>query len=116
LALIGDWVNDLSVHVNSLLDDFNIDVLVYSGMLDFICNWQGGEYWTNDVPWSGQQQFTTMRYTDWVMGGNSTAVGHYKRLRNFTFLKIENAGHMVPLDQPQVALAMLTKFFKGQFN
>lgn len=29
-------------------------VLVYSGVLDFICNYFGGRAWTDATKWSGQ--------------------------------------------------------------
>jgi hypothetical protein len=34
LLLLGDWIENLDVHIPDLLDA-GIDVLVYSGMLDF---------------------------------------------------------------------------------
>jgi carboxypeptidase C (cathepsin A) len=32
---------------------------------------------------------------------------------NFAFLRVFNAGHMVPMDQPAVALELLNKFLTG---
>ena len=45
-ALLGDWVTDLAPKVAYLLENA-VRVLVYSGDKDFICNWRGGESWTN---------------------------------------------------------------------
>jgi len=39
--------------------------------------------------------------------------GWAKNYDNFTFLKVAKAGHMVPLDQPENALAMLKVFLSG---
>jgi cathepsin A (carboxypeptidase C) len=44
--LLGDWILDLSDQVAYLLDN-GVKGLVYSGDKDFICNWRGGEAWTN---------------------------------------------------------------------
>jgi carboxypeptidase C (cathepsin A) len=38
------------------------------------------------------------------------AAGEYKKTDNLTFLRVFDAGHMVPMDQPKVALEMLREF------
>jgi cathepsin A (carboxypeptidase C) len=55
-ALLGDWMLDLSPKVTNLLNA-GLDVLVYSGDKDFICNWRGGEKWTHEVDWEGKTDF-----------------------------------------------------------
>jgi len=47
---------NLSPKVTDILNA-DIDVLVYSGDKDFICNWRGGEAWTHEVDWSGKTDF-----------------------------------------------------------
>jgi cathepsin A (carboxypeptidase C) len=54
--LIGDWINNLAEKVASVIES-GLQVLVYSGDKDFICNWRGGEAWTNAVEWAGQKEF-----------------------------------------------------------
>lgn len=80
-------------------------ILVYSGDKDFICNWRGGEAWTNAVNWSGKSDFNNAAYKEWIVNGASA--GQLKEFENFKFLRVYDAGHMVPMDQPAVALAML---------
>merc|ERR1712166_739876 len=63
-ALLGDWMLDLSPKVTDLLNG-GLDTLVYSGDKDFICNWRGGEAWTNVVPWTGHDNFSQAKYADW---------------------------------------------------
>jgi len=36
--------------------------------------------------------------------------GEYKKVDNFVFLRVYNAGHMVPMDQPMASLQMLEQF------
>ena len=36
--------------------------------------------------------------------------GLVKNFENFTFLRVFDAGHMVPTDQPEVALDMINEF------
>jgi serine carboxypeptidase-like clade 4 len=115
LFLLGDWITNLDVHIPSLLHN-NYTVLVYSGMLDYICNWVGGEYWTTKLRWAGQTAFNNANYTKWVVDGKHLA-GYARSAKGLTFLKVEAAGHMVPMDQPASALDMLRRFLKNQpFN
>jgi cathepsin A (carboxypeptidase C) len=56
LALLGDWMNSMQQNVTLLLEN-NINVLVYSGDKDFICNWRGGEKWTHETNWTHKAEF-----------------------------------------------------------
>lgn len=80
-------------------------VLVYSGDLDYICNWKGGELWTRMLPWSGQAMFSKQPITKITEG-----YGESRKWANFEFLRVYEAGHMVPLDKPKESVMMLNKF------
>ena len=108
-ALLGDWVTDLSSKVEYLLNN-NVNVLVYSGNKDFVCNWRGGEAWTSALEWRHGQEFQNATYVEWKEGNNT--FGEFKAVENLAFLKVFDAGHMVPMDQPVAALAMLNRFLK----
>jgi len=107
--LLGDWMTNLGPKVASILDDErDVEVLVYSGDKDFICNWRGGEAWTNAIHWSGRKEFRNTDYKTWNVNGN--AAGDLKEYGNLKFLRVFDAGHMVPMDQPEVAQVMLDAF------
>lgn len=110
--LLGDWMYNLAPKVSDILEA-GVKILVYSGDKDFICNWRGGEKWTHDTKWSGQAEFQKTEYADWMVNGK--AAGQMKTYKNFTFLRVYNAGHMVPMDQPENASSMLDTFLSGQF-
>jgi len=95
-ALLGDWMLNLAPKVSDILNDGSLDVLVYSGDKDFICNWRGGEAWTNGCKWSGQKEFKDSSYADWNVG--SSAAGSLKTYKNLKFLRVFEAGHMVPMN------------------
>jgi cathepsin A (carboxypeptidase C) len=105
--LLGDWINNLAQKVAGLIEG-GYEVLVYSGDKDFVCNWRGGEAWTNAVEWSGKADFNAAPYKEWTVNGQPA--GQLKEFKNFKFLRVYNAGHMVPMDQPENALAMLQQF------
>jgi cathepsin A (carboxypeptidase C) len=109
-ALLGDWMTNLTPKVSEILDS-GLDTLVYSGDKDFICNWRGGEKWTNEVAWEGHEDYSKVEYEDWMVDGASA--GHLKSHKNLKFLRVYDAGHMVPMDQPKAALQMLREFMTG---
>jgi len=48
---------------------------------------------------------------------NGTIAGTAKTFTNLTFLEVYNAGHLVPMNQPQNALDMLVRFiYDSPFN
>jgi carboxypeptidase C (cathepsin A) len=47
---------------------------------------------------------------------NGKAAGQLKKVGNFKFLRVYDAGHMVPMDQPEVALSMLQSFMMGSIE
>ena len=42
--------------------------------------------------------------------GSQQAVGFVRQLGKLSLLKVPNAGHMLPMDQPEVGLAMISQF------
>lgn len=79
-----------------------------AGEYDFICNWLGNFHWTQTLEWSGASAFTSAENTTWVTASGEEA-GTFISADGFTFLKVLNAGHMVPRDQPQNSLDMVLK-------
>lgn len=82
LALLLDWMTDLSSKITGILAKKKIDVLAYHGDKDFICNWRGGEAWTNAVEWPGHDSFNSASYSNWTVNG--VAAGQLKNLKTYT--------------------------------
>lgn len=114
LVLAGDWMLNFDDKLNDLLAN-DINVLVYSGEDDFICNWYGGHAWTHALKWPGQAAFNAAANTTWHVDGQ--VAGTATSAKGLTFLRVKDAGHMVPMDQPVHALAMLRNLFaRGPWN
>mmetsp|Transcript_6893 Transcript_6893/g.16426 ORF Transcript_6893/g.16426 Transcript_6893/m.16426 type:complete len:429 (-) Transcript_6893:195-1481(-) len=109
-ALMNDWFTNLEANIPTMLAE-GLQVLVYSGELDFICNWFGGRRWVEEMQWAGQAQYNDMQFQDWHT--TQGVAGTFKSVQNFTFLGVAEAGHMVPMDQPQNAYEMMMTFVKG---
>lgn len=95
--LDDDEVRSLTKQVIESLDA-GVQVLVYSGDKDWICNWRGGEEWTNLLDYKGKKEFNKQKYSTWTV--DSEASGEWKSAQGLTFLRFYDAGHLVPMDQP----------------
>ena len=47
---------------------------------------------------------------------NGKAAGQMRQLDNFHFLRVYDAGHMVPMDQPENALSMINMLIDNDWN
>uniref|UniRef100_A0A7N0SVX3 Carboxypeptidase n=1 Tax=Kalanchoe fedtschenkoi TaxID=63787 RepID=A0A7N0SVX3_KALFE len=103
-AMLGDWMKDYEVATPPILEQ-GLRVLVYAGEYDLICNWLGNSRWVEAMPWSGQSSFVTVNMTSYMVDGQEA--GLVKSFGPLTFMKVHNAGHMVPMDQPSVSLQMI---------
>ena len=64
-------MTNLMPQVASILDDHDVQVLVYSGDKDWICNWRGGEAWTLATKWASKKEFNATEYADWTVNGKA---------------------------------------------
>jgi len=106
----NDWMKNQQYTVPALLAA-DVDVLIYAGDADFICNWMGNKAWTLALEWPGAGGFTAAADHDWEVAGQKA--GTARSSGGFTFLQVNNAGHMVPRDQPANSLSMVNTFISG---
>ncbi len=109
--LAGDWMHNYQTMIPDQLAA-GIRVLIYAGDQDFICNWLGNQAWTQALEWPHQAEFNSTQPVDWEVAGNKA--GTLQSSNGFSFLRVYDAGHMVPRDQPENALAMLNAFITGK--
>ncbi|GAB4842925.1 Serine carboxypeptidase-like 48 [Ancistrocladus abbreviatus] len=109
-AMQTDWMKNLEVGIPALLED-GIKMLVYAGEYDLICNWLGNTRWVHAMEWSGQKQFSAAPTVSFQVDGKEA--GQLKSHGPLTFLKVHDAGHMVPMDQPRASLEMLKRWTQG---
>ena len=106
----GDFMRDVLKDVDTLLDN-EISVTVFQGQLDMICDTPGAEMWINKLKWKHVKEFFNAKrkavYLDssWQEGKTQAFVKKYRNLQLFYIMK---AGHMVPADNPPMALKMLS--------
>ncbi|KAG5398907.1 hypothetical protein IGI04_020721 [Brassica rapa subsp. trilocularis] len=108
-AMLQDLMRNLEVGIPELLED-GINLLVYAGEYDLICNWLGNSRWVHAMEWSGKENFKAAKEVPFVVDGKEA--GKVKSYEQLSFLKVHDAGHMVPMDQPKSALKMLEGWMK----
>jgi len=109
-VLSGDELQHYQYMIPEQLDD-GIRVLIYAGDQDYICNWLGNQAWTLDMNWTHKTDFNNAKPASYVV--DSKPAGMLRKSNDFSFLQVFDAGHMVPMDQPVVALNMLNSFLSN---
>jgi len=89
----------------------SIRVLIYNGVYDMDCNFMGTDNWLASLEWPDGEKFNRQARVPWKDDGE--LLGHYRKTGNLTQMLVTGAGHLVPMDQPKVALTMLDKFLKN---
>eukprot|EP01121_Diplochlamys_sp_Union-15-3_P003180 TRINITY_DN1302_c0_g1_i1.p1 TRINITY_DN1302_c0_g1~~TRINITY_DN1302_c0_g1_i1.p1 ORF type:complete len:419 (-),score=58.78 TRINITY_DN1302_c0_g1_i1:11-1267(-) len=83
----------------------DVRVYVYSGDLDLICNYVGGWEWVSEMNWPGKDAFNRATPVQWSVDGSPAGI--VTSAQNLAFIRVFEAGHMVPHDQGKNALALL---------
>ena len=92
----------------------NVPVLIYAGDKDLVCDWLGNLAWVNKLPYSDHKRFNATKFEPWITREGHKA-GEVKNYKHFTYLRVFDSGHMVPLDQPQNALDMVNRWIQGDY-
>jgi len=98
-------------YISSLLER-GIDVLIYVGTYDWICNWVGNSRWVEAMEWWGQKEYNSKEFEEWTVDGH--AAGFTKKSRGLTFATVYAAGHMVPYDKPAESLALINRWMESR--
>ena len=103
-------MRDYASDVAALLDKGDVRVMIYAGDVDFICNYLGNQAWTLALKWEHTSEFNDAEELPWNHDSGLIRSSH-----NLSFVQVFDAGHMVPTDQPEVALDLITQFINSEF-
>ncbi|KAK6459579.1 Alpha/Beta hydrolase protein [Scheffersomyces xylosifermentans] len=110
----GDGVKPFQQYVAELLEH-DVPVLLYAGDKDYICNWLGNHAWSDALEYKNHEQFAAESLKPWINYEGKQA-GEIKNYDKFTFLRVYDAGHMVPYDQPENALELVNRWISGDYS
>ncbi|WWC71786.1 uncharacterized protein I206_105745 [Kwoniella pini CBS 10737] len=114
----GDWETKTDGLMGKLLDT-GVGVLVYEGMVDWICNYIGLRRIMSNIPnYQRQAAFNQLAMRDWIIEieDKPTPAGKYKCLKagkgkgRLCYLEIDGAGHVLSLDKPREGSLMISKW------
>ncbi|KAG5950380.1 Cell death protease [Claviceps sorghi] len=93
----------------------HVEVLLFSGAEDLICNHIGTEQLIANLEWNGGRGFEVTPGNwaprrQWTFEGENA--GFWQEARNLTYVLFHNASHMVPFDYPRRSRDMLDRFMK----
>ena len=95
--------------VDSVLKESDIDVVVYSGQLDLMCNTAGALRWIYKLTWDGMKDFDMAEKKMLTNPDTDVPEMFVKSYENLKFYWVLNSGHVVPADVPDVAFRMLNR-------
>lgn len=108
----GDSPKPFHQYVAELVDK-DIDVLIYAGDKDYICNWLGNMAWTDKLEWKYHEEYEKQSLQKWINEETNESLGEAKSYGSLTFLRVYDAGHMVPHDQPENSLQFLNSWIRA---
>ncbi|CAL4923007.1 unnamed protein product [Urochloa decumbens] len=106
-ALINDIMKPRIDEIDELLS-YGVNVTVYNGQLDIICSTIGAEAWVQKLKWDGIKTFLSLPRQSLYCDPSKGTKGFARSYKNLHFYWILGAGHFVPVDQPCIALSMIS--------
>ncbi|KAI9103325.1 Alpha/Beta hydrolase protein [Phlyctochytrium arcticum] len=113
--MAGDWMKPFVRVIPPLLAK-GVEILIYAGDSDFICNWIGNKAWTMELEWEGGDGFKNGKDHPWISGSTGKQVGEIRSHKGLSFLRVYQAGHMVPYDQPEASSEMINIWLDRRFK
>lgn len=109
----GDEMKPFQGYVAELLNK-DVPVLLYAGDKDYICNWLGNHAWANELEYKDMYGFQAAPLVPWKTKDGKLA-GEVQNHGIFSFVRVYDAGHMVPYNQPENSLDMLNRWLSGDY-
>lgn len=112
-AFQNDFMKNYHTKLPDMLKD-GIRVMIYAGDVDYICNWLGNKKWTLAMDWEHKADFAAAEDKPYMLADGKTQFGRVRQAAGFSFVQVYQAGHMVPMDQPEASLQVLNDFLAGK--
>ena len=91
----------MRTQIKELIEKHKIPkMIVYNGDIDLVCDLIADQKFVDDLGYK-----LIANYRKWSVGGRTA--GFVKRYEGISFMTVRNAGHKVPKDQPESALAII---------
>ncbi|KAF7441184.1 hypothetical protein PC9H_001533 [Pleurotus ostreatus] len=112
----GDGMHNSALLLTDLVND-GVRLLVYAGNADAMCNFIGNERWVELLDSKFNSEFAATKPVPWILKSTGKQAGEARSAGgsgftagNVTFVTVFEAGHMVPYDQAEAALDLITRW------
>ncbi|PAV19070.1 serine carboxypeptidase [Pyrrhoderma noxium] len=112
----GDGMHNSALLLTDLVND-GVRLLIYAGNADYMCNFIGNELWLEELDSNFHDEFAAAKSQPWVTLAGGKIAGTVRSAGatefssgNVTYVQVYDAGHMVPYDQPEAALDLITRW------
>lgn len=122
-ALSNDFMRPVLTDLDQLLSSGRINVTVYEGQLDLICSPYGAELWMHKLQWAGMPGFYATKKTAYAAWpGAPTGAFRRSFINNgpggdggsLNLWNVLRAGHLLPMDNGDMALRMVSTILDEQ--
>ncbi|KAI9146889.1 Mutanase [Paramyrothecium foliicola] len=110
-ALSGDWAYTTLPELQNLLNK-GVKVALIYGDADYVANWMGGEAISLAANYTYATEFRATAYEPFIV--KNTTYGETRQFKNFSFTKLDEAGHDVPFYQPLASLEIFKRVLAGE--
>ncbi|KAI0330115.1 carboxypeptidase C [Cubamyces sp. BRFM 1775] len=115
-AMQGDGARNRAKLLPELVES-GIRLLIYAGDADMACNYIGNERWVEQLENKFHEEFAKTPKQPWLTldkgelaGWVRSAGGDGFTAGNVTYVQVHAAGHMVPFDQPEATLDLISRW------
>ncbi|KFM61846.1 putative serine carboxypeptidase CPVL, partial [Stegodyphus mimosarum] len=108
--LLLDIMQSVKPKVAVIMDNYR--VLFYNGQLDVIISYPLTVNFLKSVKWKHSVEYREAKRTLWKLNGK--IAGYVHSVGNFYEILVRNAGHILPYDQPEIALDLITRFVNNK--
>ena len=90
-----------------------IKILFYNGLDDGKdSNFLSTQRWLSEMNWAYKKQFNKAKRCVWYTGNQ--VAGYAKTSNGLTQVTVRNAGHLAPIDQPEILLDLFNRFIQNR--
>mmetsp|Transcript_26175 Transcript_26175/g.23032 ORF Transcript_26175/g.23032 Transcript_26175/m.23032 type:complete len:159 (-) Transcript_26175:146-622(-) len=111
LSNSGDFMSSVADRVAYNLEH-GLRTMLYNGQDDIICNSPNQQNWVGKMSWSASNKFYDTPFQVWQYA-NETVAGLAKNTDALTFVIVNKAGHLAPMDQINTTTEMVRRFISG---
>merc|ERR1712054_263972 len=101
-----DWMRSVRDILSVVMNNYK--VLIYNGQYDIILPPPMAEAFLRTLSWNGELQYLKAEKTIWNLNGE--VAGYVRKVNQFTQAVVRQAGHLLPADQPERGLDLITRF------